>query len=118
MSASSVQSQTQRTAYKPTQQARAEDILRELKRNEVAFEREWEGKRAQITGRIENIDANISDATLTLGRSWRAVVTVKGIPKNQVEHLKKGEVVTVVCDSLGEIGGYAVGTDCHRADYR
>lgn len=113
-----VQSQPQRSADKPTQQARAAEILREVKENEVAFERKWEGKRARITGRIEDIDADISGATLRLGKSWRAVVMVKDIPKMQVEHLTKGEVVTVVCDSLSEIGGYAVGSDCRRSDYR
>jgi hypothetical protein len=101
-----------KTVPKPIQEARAVDMVREVQRNEVAFEQAWEGKRALVRGTIQSVEADISDARLTLGANQWDTFAANGIPKNQVVSFRKGQRAEVLCESVGEVLGFAVGSSC------
>jgi hypothetical protein len=101
-----------KTVPKPIQEVRAVDMVREVQRNEVAFEQAWEGKRALVRGTIQSVEADISDARLTLGANQWDTFAANGIPKNQVVSFRKGQRAEVLCESVGEVLGFAVGSSC------
>jgi len=97
---------------KPIREATAVEMVRAVDKNEVAFEASWEGKRARITGRVQEVQADTSDGRLLLGASRWKYVQAEDLPKSSLVNVSKGETVTVLCDRVSETIGTAVARDC------
>jgi hypothetical protein len=87
-------------------------MAKEVDRNEVAFEAEWKGKQARIKGKVQDVQANVTDGRLLLGASRWDYVQVEDLPKESLMHVSKGDVVVVLCDRVDEVMGTAVASDC------
>jgi hypothetical protein len=85
-------------------------LSQEYKKNEVAADETWKGKRAEVTGKVSRIEKDFTDAMhvhLAVSSMGLDDVDCKmpDTQKSWVAGLKKGELITV----RGKVTGMVVG---------
>lgn len=71
----------------------ADDLLRQFEGNEVAATGQWKGVCARVQGVVDSVDDGAMGATLRLRGDLMKGVRCSGIPREQLESLRKGETV-------------------------
>lgn len=92
----------------------AAELAAAYKKNEVAADEKYKGKKIEITGTVESIDSGAGDEPRVQleGGEMFITVTLQDIPKDEAKKLSKGDKVKAVCKGDGEIIGFPKLKDC------
>jgi tRNA_anti-like len=98
----------------------ARDLSREMKANEIAALKKYEGQLIEVSGTIKSIDADFSDdpvLQLDSGEMFEFVAVNLGSGQTYyAAKLQKGQKVVMLCKALREAIGSAQLSDCTPAE--
>lgn len=100
-------------AEAPVATLTAKELFAAYEANEIAADARFKGKRLVVSGVVEAIDSGVDDLPrVRLEAGDFASVNVADLPVDDAATLQKGEHVTVLCTSEGEMMGFPVLGDC------
>ncbi|WP_434778145.1 OB-fold protein [Neisseria sp. Ec49-e6-T10] len=95
----------------PVIEVTADELLKAYKTNEMAANKKYKSKQLSVSGRIDNIQADITDkafVTLKAGGQFEIITPqarFKDSEEDKILELKKGQKVKLLCVGGGEIMG-------------
>lgn len=105
-----------KTAAKPIEAIGAPELYAAYDANEAGAQARFDGKRLQVTGTIESVALDVTDDAVIHLESANKYQTVSAKmadeSKAAASRLSKGETVTVTCDSVMEVIGIPILSDC------
>lgn len=103
-------------APKETVAVDSRELGRAYEANEVAAQQLYGNKRLEVTGTLESIELDFSDDPVLSLPGVNEFTSVKAsFPKEataQTSALAKGQTVTVICDTISEVMGSPMLSDC------
>jgi len=94
----------------------AETLIADYKKNEVAGDQKYKGKKLKVSGEIKSIDSGFSDEPIVhlgkVGELEFETVMVEDLDKSVAAKLEKGKHITVVCKGDGEMIGSPILKKC------
>jgi len=101
---------------KPARAVTAREIAKAYDANEAAAQKEYGGQKLAVTGTVAGVDLGLMDEPIIKLEGINQFMPVQAsFDKSFTDRsaqLAKGQKVTVTCEKLGEVAGFAMLDDC------
>jgi hypothetical protein len=83
----------------------ADELASAYKKNEIAGDQKYKGKKLRVTGVVDGIDSDITDSAVVRLKAKGEFlgVSARGLPKDEAAVLEKGKTVIFECTGAGEV---------------
>lgn len=107
---------TQTTPTEPPMAVNAKDLVADYEGNEVAADQKYKGKMLEVSGTVASIQSGIGDGAIVqlIGTNEFQTANAQG-DKDFTQYagtLKKGQKITIICKSDGEVIGFPQLSQC------
>lgn len=104
---------------KPLREVTPQELLTAYAANEVAAKAEYDGQRLKMTGKLHDITLDVTDRPVLkfeTGEPYdQVLVNFEKEDSPAIASLAKGQSATVICDTINELMGTPVLSDCSLA---
>lgn len=123
MPADNQQANTQEAVAQPEPeqmvQVTADQLFSAYEQNEIAANQQFKGKKLLVSGKIDSIQADITDSpviALRAGDQYNFLLPQASLADSEVSkaaQLAKGQQVKLLCTGSSEVAGMAMLSDCY-----
>ncbi|MEG0208785.1 OB-fold protein [Hafnia sp.] len=115
-SSDSSASSSQPSAIKEVYKTTANQLFNDYEDNEVAADEKMKGKLIAVSGVVDSIDKDFTNSIViglrTSNQFMSARMEMEDSQKSTALSLKKGQKVTILCESMSRVIGSPAGRDC------